>query len=1060
MKKTLHSSIPAMRLLGLALLLLLASTVQAAAQDDAKAPFKCGPKAARQQALKAPQHADAVPEGMTEYTLSGYSCFKYNESEDDYENVYRYGGNYVTYPVYVKIDQQAGKAYLHGLVDSRQTMPLTDVPDVEGTYDASAHTITIASPANGKVEDHPIVGTYTRESGSSYTMRLVSGEVYGIGYWRNSDNLVLTVSDDLKRLTPQSHFSVVYTYEDDEDGWSVLYNGQVYYDVIFNSTLYQNAEGINVLCSEDAPTLAAFPGHTVSHEVALFNAGTTATDFAIQSDLDAFSFSPASGSIAAGGRQMVTVSFKPTEQKTYTGTLSVFTDADEPLTLPLTGTVMTLPDYSALVSEGADCIKFDTDDAYPWLMTDTITGSPVAVSTNKGKDNTKSSLTVKVTVPDGHLGTLNFAGHYDPWFSVSSNSETFTVSSNGEQCYKGTVESKDFDQTLRLGSGEHELTFAYEKGNSVTGMFTPGKDLTYLSSIGLKLEKLDDYKLTATAMQADFSRVFIDKEPVSGSKEALFLKNEGSKAITIQSIEGDGVFFGTLPETTTIASLDSIAITLGYKVTQAGDYSGKVTIKTNAGNAVVSCSVAVDQLPDFQSIVKEGEFTFTTDPDFPFAVENGVAYNTTAQVVDTEETWCTFDATFTVPAGKYGVLTWKGLNDSQTGYEEWGLITDGTMIYMDAQTPAMVGGRQKDASHRIMNPEEVYLTAGKHTVTFQYYQCGDGVFVGDDKVEISDLSLVLKDANSEVLTVWTEASFDTTYVGKTAASSMTIFNLQSDNLTINSISTEGDFTATADTEHSVSSFSTGTIEVAFAPTKAGLCQGAVVLATSAGTVSIPVEGFALDASNLLLLSDFEEKDHGWTFINDDDCGSKFRRTTNSAYAHHGSAALLSTSGDNCSNYAVSPAFTVPAEGATLTYYVRSNTQNDEPLQTYDVLAGEGTDPKTFTSLYSEAVGAATIVSGKAVYQKHTIDLAQFAGKTISVCFWHHDETTAFWLLFDDVTVEKLTATGIVSVAAGETRSVVFYNAEGVASTTPFKGLNIVRTTYSDGRVSVSKVLSK
>lgn len=60
-----------MRLLGLVLLLLLTATVQAAAQDDAKAPFKCGPKAAKQQVLKAPQHADAVPEGMTEYTLSG-----------------------------------------------------------------------------------------------------------------------------------------------------------------------------------------------------------------------------------------------------------------------------------------------------------------------------------------------------------------------------------------------------------------------------------------------------------------------------------------------------------------------------------------------------------------------------------------------------------------------------------------------------------------------------------------------------------------------------------------------------------------------------------------------------------------------------------------------------------------------------------------------------------------------------------------------------------------------------------------------------------------------------
>lgn len=1014
---------------------------------------------AKGQAKAAPQHgpARAVDTStMTEYTLSGYSIYEYNEDMEAYENVYLAGGVYENYPVYFDIDTVNGTAAMYGPLKEMEWGTISNQQKINGTYDKTTHTIRFASPVNGGVRDYPVIG----DVGSSGLL-LQAGKMYGIGYWKAVEDLVMEVSADYKRITPLSDYTGIYAYKGQDGTWKIL-DGYLY-NVIFNATFYKKAEGVDVVCSSDTIAVKAYNGHSVTQQIELFNAGTTATDYTVDLSSAAYTVDQPSGTIAAGGRQLLTVTFSPEEGLDAEGTMTVYTEAEAPLVVPCKGTVPVLPDYSAIVSAGGERMTFDTDDAYPWAVTDTITGKPVAVSTNKGVQGSTSWLKVSFTVPEGHTGTFHYAGLFSPYFANGSY-EQFIVEADNEEVFTAKAGEQQVNESLVFAAGTHTVMFKYDKGAIVESDFEPGADRTYLSDLSLTCNAVQDYALSVNKTAIDFGHHYLASSSVKATDSSVEIKNEGGKELAILSIEGDGVFSGIIPSNVTVQPQRSYAVTIAMNATKAAQYDGKVTIKTNAGDVEISCKADVENLPDYESIVEDGEFTFNTDNAHPFLVADGKAYNSTAQADDSEETYSYFVASFSVPAGKVGELRWEGTNDSQKGYEQFGLIRDGAMIYVDDEDPVMVGGQHKDASWRIMEPASINLLEGQHSVTFMYYKNGDGITVGNDRVEISELSLKLRDVVKDSVELLKTAAFDTVYVGKTTKAELTIVNLGSNKLRVDSIYGDGNFEPSFDTTHTLGQFATGTVTVTFAPRVAGSVEGTVTLETSAGKLVIPVSGTALDAADLLLYEDFEEGGEGWTFINDDDCESEFALVSRSVYARSGKKAIYTTSGDNCSNYAVSPEFTVPAEGATLTYYRRSNsTKEGGSVEFYEVLAGEGTDPKAFTSLYSESVGVVRFENLNPVYDKREVDLSAFAGKTIRISFWHHDEEQQYILLFDDVIVAKNSgSTGIASTPAN-TKAVVgvtYYDAAGTPSAMPHKGLNIVKTVFSDGTKAVGKTIVK
>lgn len=993
-------------------------------------------------------------DNAVEYTLSGYSIFSYNEESGGYENVYMNGGAHKTYPVYVTINKSDNTVKIENIFEFGQDV--TDISALDGTYYPETHTIVVKSPETGNVGDYGFLGNTI----GGKQLHFIAGKLYGIGYWKNVNDMVFSVSDDFSRIVPQSDFCARAARQASNGEWSFT---QGFYDAMFNCVLYRKGSGVVVTSSVDKVDITRiFPGHIVTRTFKLFNSGTAATDYTIESDNDAFVVSDNFDTIEAGGEATVTVNFSAEKAGEYTGKLTIATEADEPLTIECKGVCENVPDYSSIISEGTDYISFDTSDDYPWTVTSEITGTKVAMSSNKDCEKSSSTLTAKVNVPKGYKGIFKYEGYYDPSttmtdkFNVTCDNETLAGSPEG--C--GKVENETV-----LCSGAHDVTFDYSKSQTVEGKFDKGNDYSYLNNISLRLEAVKDDDVSINKTEVSFGDVFLDKETVTGTNTDIIIRNEGDNELKIKGSVPDGVFsIGNLEEMT-VKPQKTMVIPVEYKATAVGDYTGNVVLNTSAGDLKIACKLSVIDLPDFASIVDEGEFTFSTDKECPFLVKDGVAYNSNAKKEDNEETWCTFTASFVVPKGKVGVVEWTGVNDSEPGDEEWGLINDGTMVYLDQNMPAMAGGRNKDVSYSaLFSSSDLHFKEGNHTITFQYYQCGDGMYEGEDMVKFSHLKLKLCDEVENAVSFWTtdKVSIDTTFVGKTNTATITIVNQGTKPLTVNSFICDGAFNASFDTDHSIASYSSADITIEFAPIVGGIINGDVVINTSAGDLTVNCSGLAIDSKYLLLYEDFEEEPKGWTFLDADNNGNGFAWKYDSNYANNGSnGCMYSPSSDGCSNYAVSPEFTVPEAGAVLSYYRRNNGDRGENDH-YEVLAGEGSDPTAFTFVYSEYVSESTWLSGEIRYDKRYVDLSAFAGKTIRIAFLHNDEEWQDMLFFDDIICySKDAATGISRVnGSGEETSKAFYTLSGMPVSNPKNGVYIMKSRTANGELSVKKIFIK
>ena len=147
----------------------------------------------------------------------------------------------------------------------------------------------------------------------------------------------------------------------------------------------------------------------------------------------------------------------------------------------------------------------------------------------------------------------------------------------------------------------------------------------------------------------------------------------------------------------------------------------------------------------------------------------------------------------------------------------------------------------------------------------------------------------------------------------------------------------------------------------------------------------------------------------------------------------GSASFINQIGAlNPDNYLISPEIIIPAEGATLNYYVGA-VDADYFTENYSVLVSTtGSSPADFTN---------TIFTGTLSSPDFTLksmSLSAFAGQTIRIAFRHHDSYDVYWMLIDDVEVIAGSHAGInnaneisVDLYPNPTTSVLNIEAEGV-----------------------------
>lgn len=179
----------------------------------------------------------------------------------------------------------------------------------------------------------------------------------------------------------------------------------------------------------------------------------------------------------------------------------------------------------------------------------------------------------------------------------------------------------------------------------------------------------------------------------------------------------------------------------------------------------------------------------------------------------------------------------------------------------------------------------------------------------------------------------------------------------------------------------------------------------------------------------------------WTFIDNDRDGYGWGSTEeffSQSMAHTGNAAFASASYINNvgalspDNWMITPSLVIPAEGATLNYYVGGVDANYF-AEYYSVLVSTtGNNTADFTN----TVFAGNVTS--ADYVRKSLDLSAFAGQTIYLAFRHHNIQDMYWMLIDDLEVIAGQHAGIsnvndanVALYPNPTTSVLNIAAEGV-----------------------------
>ena len=171
--------------------------------------------------------------------------------------------------------------------------------------------------------------------------------------------------------------------------------------------------------------------------------------------------------------------------------------------------------------------------------------------------------------------------------------------------------------------------------------------------------------------------------------------------------------------------------------------------------------------------------------------------------------------------------------------------------------------------------------------------------------------------------------------------------------------------------------------------------------------------------------DFEGGLAGWTIVDQDGDGYNWEVDNSSDYAHGGTGYIHSDSYNSEAyeltpdNYLISPAIELPdEEGFLLEYYVGAydDYYYAEHLSVY---VSASNDPATIAA---STANESYTLSG-ADYEKHTINLNDYAGQTVYIVFRHHNCTDQWQVILDDIVVRQagapmITLGGVNSTQVG------------------------------------------
>ena len=1015
------------------------------------------------------------------------------------------GGNYSTWNIGVVVDgtQVTINNMFNLEAQSYSWNPYYDTP-VTGTYDADAKTVSI--PISGNLESATFVG-----GSQSSTVIVISGVVNESGQMAVEKNLVFDVETDadgtITRMTSRYPISLPQYYG------NVTYGSLNTYRQ-FIITLPTNKAEL-FAANEELYLGQGFPGDVIKSSIQLVNIGGAEASYAVDIECDPEGYitcDEVAGEIPAGGTANLTFALSGTDlSDNVEGIASIVYEGGEgegELTVVLTGEVIPYPDYSAVVKKGD--FTFKTNIECPWEIREDADGTQWAVSGAKGRAMT-SDWYIYFSVPEGEIGTLSWTGKYvnntaNRYYYL--NYAGYFIDGNGTSEIALNAEG-DFNGNLEFGPGEHSLRVQHQ-AKYYSGFESDG---IYMKDLCLETTAIDADVAELKTETVKFGQFILDEGSSVDGEQAITIQNRGSNVLTLKSIKSDNDEFTADDNVAGVETLQNLVIPVYLSTKVSGRKSATFTIETSAGTFTVPATANVIDMPDFTQIVKEGAeyMTFETNPSHPFVVEDGVAYNLDWDEPDTEASsygnYTQFSIKFDIPEGKQGIMSWDGQvwgnPIDNTGYTHY----NGDYATYDYQHQPLPGygygnsgstyffatevegepGQASSASLEGSWANSLTCIPGSHTFIFRYNHNGDGVTYGKNRLEISNVRLHVidfKDHEAQLMTEGT-VTFEPTYVGPDRYTTATVQlkNIGAQTLSVESIDGESENSpfygiVPEGFNNQVAFNNTMTLTLWFYPAEDPdedtVIKDNVIIKTNAGDFTVPVEGVAKSSKGILLIGDFEDNANNWTLYDRDGDGRDWSLGsglwgTYPQYCHGGQQCLGSVSGSSFDgnlepdNWTFSYGFTVPEEGAVLTWYAAAH-HHERYAEHYSVYVEEDYSNATklgdLTPVFSETLPA----EAADVWQYHEVDLSDYAGKTVFLAFRHHDCIGQYVLKLDDVfvyTKEKWDdiATAIKPMpTSSDVVSREYFNAAGQRVDRPVNGMNIVRQTMKDGSVKSVKFM--
>ena len=434
-------------------------------------------------------------------------------------------------------------------------------------------------------------------------------------------------------FAPGEHF---IRFQYDGNYFSGLAENRLYvYDIEYTEATL-NADSATVLTPEVALGNGVRPVDgtvTKTGNITLKNLGANAlTITSVTSDNDEFT-ADISGLAAAATMQEVnipiTLEAKASGEKTATYT--IVTSAGT-FTATVTASIMDMPDFASLVTEGAEYITgWSMNEEFPFVIVD-----GKATNKNAGDNSVYSTswFQMNLTIPEGKLAYVSWDGqmwgrpevegsydHYYSSYAVFTMSHPMTsgtkntYGANGADASSNTVSSDEFwADHLACIPGNHYYQWGwYHNGDGTV----PEGDKLEISNIRIKIQDFNADGVEVLNPEVKFDTTYVGYNRYATA--TVTLHNTGSNTLSVGAITGDAPFYGI--ETTNTAQFNkNIDVTLWFYPEQAGEFSGKLTISTSAGDVEVQCTgVALD--PAEEGFIMLGDFEddaygwTTADPD-------------------------------------------------------------------------------------------------------------------------------------------------------------------------------------------------------------------------------------------------------------------------------------------------------------------------------------------------------------------------------------------------------------------------------------------------------------